>query len=1379
MAQASAFPAFVSVDFDNSRNGFREFRTAAADAGRDVRRQFETDMDEVKRTIARALTLPANAGGGLNFDTTAMRQAAQQAEITAQATREVARALEASARANDDNTASTRRQIQAAQAAANEAEQEARALNAKAASYERVQAEISRAGTQLQTFSGANRNAASSQRALQQASVGAGQQLQDIVISLQGGQRASTVFAQQLPQLTYAFSNLEGKVGAAARFLSGPWGIAVALGAGALGGLIDSLFRSESATGKLVLALDVQKNSYETLRRAVDEYNDSQRQTEELSYQAIKAAKEKTAANLKLAESELAAAQARFANQDAGSKGGLEIKSAYGSQITQLQARIAELRKQLGEDISALISKDNQAALDPVVAITRKWDEQIRNVTNAYEKLAATRRLTQREQEEWQAKELAFERKKKAEIEAYRKAERASKRTGGANPTGELTSFISPVTGGRITSTPGIRRDPVNGKQAVHNGIDIAVPIGTSVRAPAQGVVIESGTIPGFGEAIFIDHGAGVITRLAHLSKRNVAKGDIVSQGDVIGLSGNTGKSTGPHVHWETRVNNRVVDPRGRRLPTDPLGAAQDSADMAEKAEKAARAIEDAVTSASTAVANLRSQFDEAPKDIDKAAKASLDLKDILTEIDRRATDGKLTAAQKKKDEETRALIKDAEDRLLPAFRQRPVNDRIKAADKELQLQRLLLQGRDEEANKLAFTQEIMRQLNVDTEEQLQAELKSREITKEKLDLLYAQQEQLRENARIQERMDRSVRSVASKLQELDRARSSVEQAIAGLPDDARGALKNLVGNIRSQVNEIIARRLTDNLFGGLFTRLEDQIKGKKPIDAATESFVGNTIKASTALIDLTETLVYATSTIRGAANDNLSPLSKIVGGSKFGADGVPSGATLFGKNAGATSYIDEIVAYGKNPKQTNVIDQLKMLNKTTRDGLGIDSPISKGIGGLLKNAAEGAFIGQTASSLIFGNRGSATGSAIGGALGKIAGEELGKVIGGTLGKFAGPVGAIAGGLLGSVVGGLFKKTPKGYSVITGGGEGGFNVTGNKSGVRNDLTTASGSVQQGLARLAEMLGGDVGNFRVSIGEYKGYYRVSGSGSSDVGSKKYPKRAGSDLLYDGQDAEAAVRAAIADAIRDGAILGISQAQQRLIAANKDLEVGVQKALDFQSVFDRLKEYKDPVGAALDTLDKEFNRLKKIFAEAGASAADYASLEELYGIERAKAIKEASDKMTASLRSLYDSLTIGDSGRSLRDRLSAAKTAYDPLKARVLAGDKTAYDDFAKAAQDLLDIQRQFSGSQTPYFNLLDEITRITKERIDAEANIASIAQNRDSPFSSTGQATGANDNAAVVGAIGETNNILRSIATMMAAGGGGFDYGNGFRTVSFQ
>ena len=254
------------------------------------------------------------------------------------------------------------------------------------------------------------------------------------------------------------------------------------------------------------------------------------------------------------------------------------------------------------------------------------------------------------------------------------------------------------------------------------------------------------------------------------------------------------------------------------------------------------------------------------------------------------------------------------------------------------------------------------------------------------------------------------------------------------------------------------------------------------------------------------------------------------------------------------------------------------------------------------------------------------------------------------------------------------------------------------------------------------------------------------------------------------------------IKDGVLAGLRASTQRLLQGGKDLDAAIQKALDFESVFTRLKEYRDPVGAALDGLDKEFTRLKKLFADAGASAAEYADLEALYGLERAKAIEEASERVTSSLKGLYDNLRIGDSGLSLRDRLANAQASYDPLKARVLAGDTSAYDDFAEAAQALLEIQRQFSGSQTPYFNLFDEVLQVTKQRIDAEANIASIAVNRDTPFGPNGKATGASDNAAVVGAIQQqTSELLRGFdaifdSRLSASGGGG---AGGFRTIEFR
>ena len=124
-----------------------------------------------------------------------------------------------------------------------------------------------------------------------------------------------------------------------------------------------------------------------------------------------------------------------------------------------------------------------------------------------------------------------------------------------------------------------------------------------------------------------------------------------------------------------------------------------------------------------------------------------------------------------------------------------------------------------------------------------------------------------------------------------------------------------------------------------------------------------------------------------------------------------------------------------------------------------------------------------------------------------------------------------------------------------------------------------------------------------------------------------------------------------------------------------------------------------------------------------------MEKLYGIERANAVKEAAEKVTASLKSLFDDLTVGNDARSLRDRLAEAQATYNPLAQRVAAGDTTAYDDYADAAAKLLDLQRQIYGSGDEYFKMLDQITALTKSRIDAETNLAEASANRDSLFAS--------------------------------------------------
>lgn len=128
-------------------------------------------------------------------------------------------------------------------------------------------------------------------------------------------------------------------------------------------------------------------------------------------------------------------------------------------------------------------------------------------------------------------------------------------------PEVETARFVWPVRG-TISSPFGPRIHPIYGVPSFHTGIDIAVPEGTPVRAAAAGTVTFAGWHEGFGVLVVIDHGNGYESFYAHLSKLLVGAGQSVSAGDVIALSGNTGLSTGPHLHFEVRYLGTPVDPR-------------------------------------------------------------------------------------------------------------------------------------------------------------------------------------------------------------------------------------------------------------------------------------------------------------------------------------------------------------------------------------------------------------------------------------------------------------------------------------------------------------------------------------------------------------------------------------------------------------------------------------------------------------------------------------------------------------------------------------------------------------------------------------------------------------------------------------------------
>ena len=1150
-----------------------------------------------------------------------------------------------------------------------------------------------------------------------QAMVHTGQQLQDVAISMLSGQRAGTVLAQQLPQLAFAMSNFGGKVGKVATQLSGPWGLALVAGSFLLGAFIDKLFGADEAADKAVkstydftVVLDTRMLSVTKFTDAIDQLNQSTRAL--IDTQALLADSSLATANAGVED-----AKKRIADIDAQLKalgpakdGLLSYVPGFNEDPTNaakrdalLQQRRALADKLVGAENAraqaelAIAQRRIDETIDKAAGIKGRFDRQIAELR--VQRLESARsessdptiaaqernRLGDRyiSQAEFDRQYAELRRNQDKALEAQKAAER-DQRSKALPPVtlSEVTKLVSGVLGGIVTSTTGGKH--VKGSYHYSGQAVDFVPRG------GMGALTKDQIRQAFGSA-------GIQVK------------ELLGPGD---------KGHDDHFHVAFAKRRQSVE------------QVQDAIRRAEQqAQRMAEQLQRGIEAAAESVASLRGQFDQAPRDIDRASAAVIDLNQAIAEADKRLKDGGLTPDQRAVVEGTRKSAIETRDQIIPEFLKRPLTDQLSQQQELIDGQKLLLDGRQAEYDVYLDTLDLARMLGAQSLDELDTQIEKRGISKDQLDLYYRQTAELR---RQSIELDRQRERQQLLLSIVDDVANAAKGAIYDFLDGKGiSAAKNLISSLIETQKRALTEDIFTAIFGDAFQNQKLKILGLDKVDEAGKEMartIRNTIGPLEELGRAASSAASALSSVPIAANDNAQP----------GSD-------------------TEIIVTAQKSVQREFNNAIETLGNKLL-GEKFMGQLQGALGGALKGAA----IGEATSGVLksLGIKQSKTGAQIGGAIGSFlpipGGEIIGSIIGGT-------------------IGGLFKKSPRGYATIGGGADGTLQVVGqggNSSKAREAGVQAAGATIDTIYKIADALGGiyDPSKGSVSIGRSGDSWHVDPTGRGRL--KK--SQGGIDF---NDDYEAAVKYATMDLIKDGVISGLRASTQRLLQQGKDIDSALQKALDFESVFARLKEYKDPVGAALDTLDKEFTRLQKLFKEAGASASEYADLEELYGIERAKAIKEASDRVTASLRSLYDDLTIGDNGRSLRDRLAAAQTAYDPLKARVLAGDKTAYDDFAKAAQALLDIQRQFSGSQTPYFNLLDEITRITKERIDAEANIASIAQNRHSPFSSTGAQ---NDNgfsyAPVVDAINYQTNVLANAILQAGGGGGG---GGGFNTVSFR
>ncbi len=341
------------------------------------------------------------------------------------------------------------------------------------------------------------------------------------------------------------------------------------------------------------------------------------------------------------------------------------------------------------------------------------------------------------------------------------------------------------------------------------------------------------------------------------------------------------------------------------------------------------------------------------------------------------------------------------------------------------------------------------------------------------------------------------------------------------------------------------------------------------------------------------------------------------------------------------------------------------------------------GIGSKLGTALQGASTGMMASGVAkaLGIKQSSTGSAIGGAVGNfIPGLPPG-------------VGAAIGGLIGGTIGGLFKKT-KSASVTVSGSGGAINVGDVKgSGANEKAGAASGgnAVGSAVQRIADALGAEVGNFSVSIGMRKGTYRVDSEGQGRV------RNVGPTYATE----EEAIMVALRDAINDGAIAGISAASQTLLRMGSDLERQLAKAQVIESIPKRLMALKDPVRYAVTELNREFASMISYLKEGGATAQQFAEAQELYDLERARAIEQATQRASTAIQDMLDGMLGGqNSPLNRRTVYENAQSALNRFTGDVQSGKAVDTDAFLKAVQDFQEASRGLNGSSQSFFTDFD-------------------------------------------------------------------------------
>lgn len=1330
---------------------FADLNVRAKSAASEIRSDFGGAFAEVQKLAQTALVLPRTASGSLNLtgEIAQLREAATATDQRAQALRELSIAQTAAAASANVDAQALRLEADAAAVGALAAERDAAAIRQRIAALTAVQSELNKTTSATVAHANAQGNStisAGQQRAAMQQ---LGFQLGDVAQGFASGISPMQIFAQQSGQVIQALQLMTNKTTGFVGFLAGPWGAVLTASLVFLSPLVAKLFEFGDGLDDAVEKLKKEAAQQALTERAKEAFGKTTEGVTAAIYEQERALNRQIEAEKGAAQAAFDAARANVATElsrrrdiralldtaqaeltlqrvRASAPGERGEVAALG--LAQASGRIAQLEQQRAANESAIASAQrglNLTAVELAVERGKRDADPLKKINDQFDRMIVKAKEAARGNSALtlglQAQTREIERNRAAAIKAQQEA--TSTRKGPALGT-QLENEQSARLLSSASRYRGLdeRRDNGSIRDLLQKaGVNVDPKMVAWCAAFVNAVLATNG-LPGTGSLSarsFLGYGEA--------TDRPV-KGDIVvsrrgtgdqghvgfyegtdAKGNVRVLGGNTGDKVG------TQTVNRSDVLGFRRAPSAADGY---------KAEQAAlEKLQDQAAQTAETILRINERWDEQPTLINRANQDTRKLDDTIADLAKRKPPG------------FKEMIADA--RAAQAAIQnglnRPFNDYIRAQNESLALQRLALEGRDDEAAAL--------------QDALRLDQQGAALDKDRLATIL-------QNAQAQEAISRALDDQRRIIGLYTQIGSEFQQSFGSfldrLNDNPGDAFKGLAGDLVGSFTKLRNNILSEQLFGGIDRDIEDYMRRasgqKTPAEiltehaddagAALESGVDRVVSSLDRLaVKVDRPITAAGST---AAQDFLlgsyyaPPPTGLPGGDGVGIDYLK----LTAANDNGLIKIDTAATKVMSATEVFSFAGMRLVDNFTRL-LGVELPenlkksLGEGLGTVLAGASYGQLGGSVFASITGGKNNKLT-SSVGGVLGKVAGDALGKSVGGLFGNALGPLGGIVGGVLGGLIGGLFAPTPKAsagivtdkFGVLQAG-----KATGSSAELRSGAASAAGSVAAAVQQIADQLGANVtGNSDVKIGTYKGKFRINTTGGAIGGVR------GSGAI-EFETEQQAIAAAVSAVLQDGVLSGISAASLKILASGQDLQRALTKAMSIEAIPKQLKAFLDPVGAAVDEVNRKYKKLVDALEEGGATAEQRAQAEQLYNLELAET-KAKTASASQALKDFLNDLKIGsNSPFSLRDQEATARAQLAPFLNQIAAGSSIDQAKFEEAARAFLDVNRQLFGSTNAYFDALALVQDATNKAIAGIDNVKSVAPDVANPFAkSTAEAT---------------------------------------------